>query len=322
MKRLLCGVVVLFLCVAGRANADYVFTRIDVPGSTFTTVAGINNLGQIVGNSPAGSFLLSGGTYAMLNLRAPPNGINDLGQIVGGDFIYSGGNYTTLNVPVAVIPGSTVASGINNAGQVVGFYQDRTFGAINSFVYSGGTYTTNLIHNLHYDPAFGINNVGQVVGQALNEGYRFDLGGGSTLFFYAPDAEETTPHGIDDSGQIVGVWNRPDGIHHAFLLSDSVFTTFDVPGASMTEAYGISNAGDIVGTYVDANGVQHGFLAAPVPEPSTLLLLGIGTLGLICSPRRYRSRVLCGLVALSLLLAVTGQVYGRFFLCPAGGFRP
>jgi hypothetical protein len=56
MKRLLCGLAVLSLLVgrAGQANADYVFTTIDVPGSTSTALAGINNLGQIVGTSRGG----------------------------------------------------------------------------------------------------------------------------------------------------------------------------------------------------------------------------------------------------------------------------
>ena len=281
---------VLFFSGTDQAKADYVFTTLDVPGSTFTTVAGINNLGQIVGNSSAGSFLLSGGNFTRLNLPAPPNGINDFGQIVGGNFIYSGGSYTTLNAGPGIFD-STTASGINNAGQVVGFtYNVRSLETI-SFLYSGGTYTTNLIPDLHYQPAFGINNVGQVVGQALSFGYRFDIGDGSTgEFSVKPDASNTSAHGINDFGQIVGYWNLPDGIHHAFLLSGDSYTTFDVPGATMTDAYGINNAGEIVGTYVDVGGVQHGFVATPTAEPSTVLLVGIGMLSLIrwAWPRKKR----------------------------------
>ena len=49
MKRALCGVVALSLALTGRAQADYTFTQIDVPGSDGTLAFGINDSGQIVG---------------------------------------------------------------------------------------------------------------------------------------------------------------------------------------------------------------------------------------------------------------------------------
>ena len=57
-------------------------------------------------------------------------GINDLGQIVGtyadssGEhgFLYSHGQYTTLNDPLATA--GTWAQGINNLGRIVGYYGD------------------------------------------------------------------------------------------------------------------------------------------------------------------------------------------------------
>jgi probable HAF family extracellular repeat protein len=54
-------------------------------------------------------------------------------------------------------------------------------------------------------------------------------------------------------------------------------------GMGASAARGINDSGQIVGRYTDAAGVIHGFRATPVaiPEPSTVLLFGIGIMGLI-----------------------------------------
>ena len=79
MKWAFCGAVAvgLFLGTAGPAKAEYVFTTIDVPGSTFTIAYGINASGEIVGQyRDAGGvthgFLLSGGVYTTLDV---PGGV-------------------------------------------------------------------------------------------------------------------------------------------------------------------------------------------------------------------------------------------------------
>jgi uncharacterized membrane protein len=131
--------------------ASYSFTFIRDPLSEgFSTVAyGVNDLGQIVGSyAPFGNpyyFIDKGGIFTTLppiggsDLIGAVNGINSTGQIVGScsngtltgelGFVYSDGVYTTLSDPSAV--GSvasggngaqTLAFGINNLGQVVGWY--------------------------------------------------------------------------------------------------------------------------------------------------------------------------------------------------------
>jgi len=73
-------------------------------------------------------------------------------------------------------------------------------------------------------------------------------------------------------------------------LSNGSYTPIDVPGAVQTVPYGINDAGDIVGYYTDARDVEHGFLATPVPEPCSLVLLGIGMLSLVGMAWRQHSR--------------------------------
>lgn len=65
---------------------------------------------------------------------------------------------------------------------------------------------------------------------------------------------------INDSGQIVGRYQDTAGINHGFLLSNGVYSPFDVPGASgFTGAVGINSKGQIVGSYL-LNNVGHSFL--------------------------------------------------------------
>ena len=134
----------------GFLYADGIYTQISVPGSAFTAVEGINNEGQVCGwydiitGTTGGQNLYArygfiyntnNGTYTTLNdplamEDTDPGGINDAGQVAGffnnaiGDksFLYSNGIYTTLSPPP-----NGLATGINNAGEIVGFYPDGSF---------------------------------------------------------------------------------------------------------------------------------------------------------------------------------------------------
>jgi hypothetical protein len=98
----------------------------------------------------------------------------------------------------------------------------------------------------------------------------------------------TVAFGINASGQIIGGSGRGPAVgtssssgDFAWLLSGSQYTAFPSPfGWYGYGARGINNASQIVGEYLGLGG-EHGFLATPVPEPSTLVLLAIGTLGVI-----------------------------------------
>jgi probable HAF family extracellular repeat protein len=68
----------------------------------------------------------------------------------------------------------------------------------------------------------------------------------------------TEASGINDSGQIVGVYRDAVG-SHGFLFENGSYTTLDVPGSTYTEAHGINASGQIVGNYSDGH-TTHGFL--------------------------------------------------------------
>jgi probable HAF family extracellular repeat protein len=145
--------------VGSSANDGHAFLY---SGGTYTpldsalnggTPFSINDSGQIVGTYSTfenggfktHGFLYSNGTFITLDYPGATNGtfaygINNQGQIVGyysdfddihggggiHGFLYSGGTYTTLDDPLAatVTTSGTEAFGINDAGQIVGTYQD------------------------------------------------------------------------------------------------------------------------------------------------------------------------------------------------------
>jgi probable HAF family extracellular repeat protein len=169
-------------------------------GGTESFAYGINNQGQIVGDSwvtngglSDTAFVYSNGTMTALgNLggwRAiQVLAINDHGQIVGyaGDvntggpsvtrgFLYSGGTMTDLGDLGGLLTNVTPAA-INNQGQVVGTVSGYT-GPVRAFLYSGGA-IKDL--NTLIDPsagwtlfhANGINDRGQIVGSGQNKSFQ------------------------------------------------------------------------------------------------------------------------------------------------------
>jgi uncharacterized membrane protein len=119
------------------------FTPINIPHADWVNPHGINDSGHIVGSYQDThgfhGFLYIGGTFTPIDVPGspPPDydnhtealAINNSGHIVGSywdahgihGFLYAGANLTRINVPGAF---STVASGINNFGSIVGYYLD------------------------------------------------------------------------------------------------------------------------------------------------------------------------------------------------------
>ncbi len=87
-----------------------------------------------------------------------------------------------------------------------------------------------------------------------------------------PGASATWALGIDGSN-IVGVYPGTSGFSHGFLYDGTTWTTIDMPGVIETAIRGIEG-NDIFGQYRDSFGT-HGFIYT-IPEPATLLLLGLG----------------------------------------------
>jgi len=249
---------------------------VDVPGSTFTDINGVNDFGQVVGSYVAGGishgFVKSGESYTSLDVPGAAStaawDINEDGQVAGSyvsgglthGFLLSGGVYTTVDVPGST---RTMPRGIGDSGQIVGEY--TAGGITHAFLFSGGSFTTLDPPGSTFAYASEINAAGQIVG-------RFDTGGTNFGFLLSegiyttlivPGSTSSAALGINDSGQILGGFTA-GGVRFGYLLIDGVYTTIEVSGATFTTPRKINDSGLIAGGY-GALGTTHGFIATAEP---------------------------------------------------------
>jgi probable HAF family extracellular repeat protein len=229
-----------------------------------TTAIDINDRGQILygvqvpsgsfsqGQNPDGSkFTFNGGQLA--------TGINNQSQIAGQRFgsgrsgpgvgifeeeqtlVLTGTVYCPI--PTDCFPRETVAKGINDRGQVVGY------GPIDV------AFSSPLRALFWADPKR--HTVGQDLGT---------LGGSSGYFSFSSVANS-----INNSSQIVGYSYTPDGEQRAVIWEDGVLVDLNTQlpieaGWTLSSATRINNAGQIIGTGL-VNGQEQGYLLTPEPIP-------------------------------------------------------
>jgi len=170
--------------------------------------------------------------------------------------------YTTI-----VVPGSNFtpeAAGINNAGEIVGYFTSPSSLGYEGFLDNHGVFTTVSVAGSYGTQAFGVNNSGEIVGlsfTSIGDTNAFlDAHGTPTVLnlFGGPGAQAT---GINDSGEIVGYDSGPSFSYiTGFSLKNGIVTPIFIPNSSGTEPLGTNDAGQIVGTYFDSSGAVHSFL--------------------------------------------------------------
>jgi parallel beta-helix repeat protein len=101
-----------------------------------------------------------------------------------------------------------------------------------------------------------------------------------------PGAAATFVYGINDAGDIVGMYQTPDQKRHGFLLRGGRFTTIDYPGATGTWAHAVNASGDVAGVYADSANLQHGyalsngnFKAIDFPGAGQTMIYGMNSRG-------------------------------------------
>jgi probable HAF family extracellular repeat protein len=226
------------------------FQTIVYPGAVNTRVTALDNHNDVAGsydtaNGTFGFILTSDGLY--LSYKDPhTHGATNITELLGlSDSSLGVGYYVDANnVKHAfeliqpsgefhgiVPPGSvsSVASGINGKGDIVGYFT-KSDGSTEGFLLKGGAYTE---------------------------------------FSYKGSANMTEALGINWQDEIAGVYADSAGKMHGFVLDNLLGTPdwaapIDDPSANGTTVVtGIQNHHDLVGYYVDGGGNTNGFLAMP-----------------------------------------------------------
>ncbi len=267
-----------------RATREFTFTPIDVPGSSQTVPYGIDNRGEVMGiyrvasiQAP-GMFKWDNGIVTNLVLPPPPPKLypsvsdgNNAGEVVGAytdgagqshGFVLANGSLTPIDVPGSLMTLS--AFGINDRGQIVGAYSDAV-GILHGYILEKGEFAT-----IDYPGSQGtvmnrINNIGQMVGTFIDSSglHGFLLDEGVFTAFDAPTSSRFThAYGLNDRGDVVGVYSDAQFVYHGYLLQDGVFTEVTVPDAPTAIPVDINDRGEIAG-YYPAAGSYRGFLLTP-----------------------------------------------------------
>lgn len=212
----------------GYTDIGSTFSTVDDPAGLFNQALGINSANVTVGY------------YAL-----------DMAGLVGQSaYSQTGGTFTNLN---ALLPSNqnSQAVGIDNAGDVVGFYLPTATTSV-GFHDVGGTISTVDPFGSTSTQALGISNTGEIVGfyadaGGVQHGYT-DIGG-VFASFDPPGSVNTTINGVNDLGQIVGFYTD---------ANDNVIGFVATPTA--------------------------------VPEPATIALYGAGLIVAVMRRRRVTLR--------------------------------
>ncbi|WP_089717776.1 discoidin domain-containing protein [Candidatus Entotheonella palauensis] len=222
-----------------------VFTPIDVPDSTTTSISDINNAGQIVG------------AFGDAN-----------GDIHG--FVLEGETFTTIDVPGAIL---TAVRGINDLGQIVGIFDDVN-GDRHGFFFDGTTYSVIDFPEAVTTVTDDVNSMGKIVGTWVGGAHGFFAEDGILTPFDVPSSLRTILKGINDSGQVAGIFDDATGVRRGFVLDGDTVHTVDAPGSADTELCGINNLGQLVGSFYDGSRFL-GFIATPRAAPMTLPIASV-----------------------------------------------
>jgi uncharacterized membrane protein len=266
---------------ADTPSVSFEFTAVKIPRASQVFPAAISNAGVSVGtyvdknNNGVFGYKLDGTRLVRLDLPnskrtyatgIKPDGLSVVGIYVNSankqlGFLFKNGKFTDIPGPAGSILSG--AYGINDAGHIVGLYEDGH--SVGGFLLEGIIYTTRSVPTSTETFAYGINNHNKVVLGWLNsadaqESSLYD--GKMYKTIDVPGATNTAANGINAAGDIVYAWVDGNNIEHGALRHAGKFYKFDYPKAAQSFGAGINDNNVIVGAYqAVSNGPWRAFQA-------------------------------------------------------------
>ncbi len=187
------------------------FASIDFPGSLSTFPIGINDKDQIAGQ------------YTSLD-------------DAGHGFLLNNGQFTSIDQGRLTGPsGDTSANGINNHGDIAGFFFDPD--TFRGFVENNNVFQIFDVPGQGFTGPEGINDAGDVVGEYTDTnfvGHGFLRTRGKIFTVDFPGGNNPFVFGVNASGKMVGTYSDDTGNLHSFLATPT--------GDDAQQAQPISNA--------------------------------------------------------------------------------
>jgi hypothetical protein len=291
----------------------------NVPGSLATIPVSINVAGDITGyynlpsttpivfdipqgfvRSPDGKITIFGnyvGTVSFASFWPQPVGINAAGEIVGNYPDFSLASVVFLRSAVGVVLTfslslgslySTVATGLNASGAIVGYASSQSLSLAEGFLWEGqgpipnpgGGFTPITVSGSTGTFPTGINAHGTIVGCYAAGGLYQDFVRNRDSVVTTLDIPGTVPDCIatftpgfiavapqsvivNDQGTIAGYSTEAAQIASGFIrLEDGKVTTFNYPGSKQTIPTSINNCDVITGYYSRGQEIL-GFIREP-----------------------------------------------------------
>lgn len=240
---------------AVRANPIFSVQNIGSLGAGVTAPSGFNSSGTAVGLSIDTSgdihpLTFSGGTVTQLPGSGEASGINDAGTVIGTTLSGSAGSVTEWLNGQSVnlnIPG--YGTSINGSGQVAGSYL-TSGGQSHAFTWTAGTLRDLGTLGGTWSSASAINGSGQAAGTSTlsdTNSRAFFYDGSRMLNLGTLGGVNSYANALSAKGEVAGASQLSSGYLNAFAWTSAGMVDLGTLGGLTSSAYGVNNEGAIVG---------------------------------------------------------------------------